>query len=362
MGRPLELERREIARAVPAAEVEAEAKAARELDARSTSRVLAYVNGEVITYRAILLEVGPQLAVLGEEGQRAQLESQALLDILRDRVVYHAALEAGVRMSRDQLDAQRAQRTKELGASGGTLEAFLAERGMTRREFDEDIRREWSMQRFMMSALGLGGGDPRVRPMTDVFVSPREVQAYWTRNPDRYREPAHAELRLLRIRADRTNPDREAAMAEAEEKANAAHQALQAGEDWVPVYRRTIGEDAVAEDAYGLLSFQRGERAAWMEEFGFGNPKGTVCSEPKRIGTSFYVLVAEGFADDRLVPYKEVQDRVRTQLSQVRRGMASYEVELKLIERASIEPVERATDLRDMLRTSRRELMDRFGL
>jgi len=360
MGRPLELEQREGARTAIAAEDAAGGKKSDVPDERSSSRVLAYVNGEVITYRAVLLKVGPQLAVLGEEGQRRQLEQQALLDILRDRVVYHAAVEAGVRMTRDQLDAEREKRMKGLRATGGTLEAFLAERGMTRREFDADLRREWSMQRFMMSALGLGGGDPRVRPMTDVFISPGQVRKYWERHPERYVEPAHADLHILRVKVDRRNPDREAAMVLAKEKADAAHRALVAGEDWVPVYRKTVGADAVAEDAYGLLSFQRGERAAWMEDFAFGNPKGTVCEEPVRVGTSFYVMVAAGFADERIVPYAEVQERVRSQLGQVRRGMASYEGELKLLEQAAVEPEERAADLRNLLRTSRRNLMNRL--
>jgi len=358
MGRPLELEQREQART--AIKADADSAPAAGPDARSSSRVLAYVNGEVITYRAVLLKVGPQLAVLGEEGQKRQLEDQALLDILRDRVVFHASVEAGVRMTRDQLDAERALRMKDLKANGGTLEAFLAERGMTRREYDQGIRREWSMQRFMMSALGLGGGDPRVRPMTDVFVSPDEVRKYWERHPDRYREPAHAELHILRVKADRATPDREAAVAAAKAKAEVAHKALLDGEDWVPVYRRTIGAEAAAEDAYGLLSFRRGERAAWMEEFAFGNPKGTVCEAPVPLGTSFVVMVAAGFAAERVVPYDEVQESVRSQLGQVRRQMASYEVELKLLERASVEPAERATDLRDLLRASRRDLMDRF--
>ena len=58
MGRPRELEQREEARLAP--------EEGRAPDERSTSRVLAYVNGEVITYRDILLRAGPQLAVLGE--------------------------------------------------------------------------------------------------------------------------------------------------------------------------------------------------------------------------------------------------------------------------------------------------------
>ena len=72
---------------------------------RSPSRVLAYVDGQVITYRDVLLRVGPQLAVLGEEDQRRELERGALQDILRDRVVYHAALQRGVEMPRDTLAA-----------------------------------------------------------------------------------------------------------------------------------------------------------------------------------------------------------------------------------------------------------------
>ena len=352
MARPLELEQREAARLAP--EVE------RAPDEFSTSRVIAYVDGEVITYRDILLRAGPQLAVLGEEDQKGMLERETLMTILRDRVVYHAAVERGVGMTRDQLDAERKTRVDELERSGGTLTAFLAERGMSRQEFDEEIKRGWVTQRFMLSAMGLGGGDPRVRPMTDVFVAPGEVRLYWERHPEMFKEPEHAQLQFLTVRAPSGAPDREAAILEAAAIAEAARARLVAGEDWVPVYRQTVG-DFAEEDAYGLIDLRRGERADWIEEFAFGSERGTV-SEVIRKGSTFFVMRAVGHWEDRVVPYDEVHDRIRSRLGQVRRGMAAYEVKLKLLETSSIQPPERAEELRTLLRTARRKMMDEFDL
>ncbi len=354
MGRPLELEQREQARA-------AGAKAPENApDERSTNRVLAYVNGEVVTYRDVLLRVGPQLAVLGEEDQKEMLERETLLSILRDRVVYYAAAERGVEMSRDELDAERKKRVAELQRSGGTLAAFLAERGMTRREFDQEIQRGWVTQRFMLSAMGLGGGDPRVRPMTDVFVAPGEVRAYWERRQDLFREPARARLRFMAVRANRAAADRAAAVEAARVAAESARERLVAGEDWVPVYRETMGEYA-EEDAYGLLEIRRGERAAWIEDFAFESPRGAV-SEVIPKGATFFLMQAEGSSAARVVPYEEVYERIRGRLGQVRRGMAAYEVELKLLETTSLQPPEIAERLRTMLRASRRKMMDEFDL
>lgn len=350
MGRPLELEQRERGR---------ERSEGREPDARSTSRVLAYVNGEVITYRDILLRAGPQLAVLGEEDQKDLLEKETLLSILRDRVVYHAAVDQGVEMTRDQLDTERARRVADLERNGGTLTAFLAERGMTRREFDEELKRSFVTEKFMLSAMGLAGGAPRVRPMTDVFVSPGEVRQFWERNQDLFREPERARLRFLTLRAERDVEDREAAVEAARAKVEAARQRLLAGEDWVPVYREAVG-DYAQEDAYGLLEIQRGERAPWIEDFAFGNDRGAV-SEVIQKGTAYFLMQAEGHSAERVAPFDEVYERIRGRIGQVRRAMAQYEVELKLLEGAAIEPPERAEELRSILRGARRRIQDEAG-
>ncbi len=351
MGRPLDLERaRSASQDAPD----------RAPDTGSTSRVLATVDSDVITYRAVLLRIGPQLAVLGEDAQKREVVDQALVDILRDRIMYHAALEAGVTMSRDAIDEERTKRVKEIERSGGTLGAFLSERGMTRREYDEEIRRGRMVELYMRSAIGLAGGDPRVRPMTDTFVAPGLVRSYWERHAELFTEPAHAKLRVMSVKVDRRASDPKSARAAAKSRIERAQRRLRAGEDWVPVYRETAPKQA-EEDPYGLQEIRRGDRSAVIEDFAFTSPKGTV-SKIQELRTAFLLMQAEGAQEERVVPYEEVQDRIRAQLAKVRRQVAYYEVELQLLEDAVIRPDRREDEIRALLSKSRRALLDKFGL
>src|SRR5512146_763198 len=53
-------------------------------DPRSPSRPMAYVEGEVITYREILQRHGPEIAQLESAADKARMEDRALIDLLRE--------------------------------------------------------------------------------------------------------------------------------------------------------------------------------------------------------------------------------------------------------------------------------------
>lgn len=207
-------------------------------DDRSKSRVLAYVNGEVVSYRDLLLQAPPQLASAENEADRAAIERRTLLDLLQERILQRAAIDAKIDISRDDMDRERAKKVREIEKNQGTLDAYLRSRGESRREFDETIRREYRISRYIRAAVGVGA-DPsiRVRAITDTFVAPRDMRAYYERNLEKFSEPGVGRVRELVVKVDRSLEDREAAVAAARKKAEAALARLRAGEDWVPVYR-----------------------------------------------------------------------------------------------------------------------------
>ncbi len=333
-------------------------------DPRSPSRVLGYVEGEVVTYRDVLLRAGPQLAMIDSPEERDRLEERVLLDILEDRLVYYAATEAKVEVTRDEIDAEREKFVKGLAQSGGTLEAFLAERGMTRREHDESIRRALVARKYLLAAIGRNQ-DPKVwvRAVTDTYVSPADVEKYYEDHPDRFREPATARCRMLAVEADFSVKSRRDAVAEAKAAAESAAARLRAGEDWVPVYRsaRPPGSDPDPNDGY--MEIQRGDDkvAQWIEDFAFSSEKGKL-SDVIEKGTTFYVLKAEGAREARTVPLEECQARVRGMLVKLRQDLAGYEVELSLLDETSIRPESLHAKLRDSLRAARRKLLEQAGL
>lgn len=331
--------------------------------ARSESRPLAFVNGEVITYRDVLLRVGPQLATVGTDQEREAEERRALVDILRDRILHRAAVDAGIEITRDELDVERARRVREIERNGGTLDGYLAQLGETRREFDEDALRSLRAQKYLRAAVGMGneGGRVRVRPVTDIWPSPAEMRAFYDRNVERFRTPDTGRVRVLPVLPDRSVEDRAAAMAEARRRADSYRGRLAAGEDWVPVFREATRDAAEPDPNDGLYEItERGAKAQWIEDFAFTQPKGRLHVEERPTG--FYVLQAEGFTPARQVPYEEVQQKVQILLGQLKRVIASYEVELDLLEEATVLPRERYDDLRLFLTSKRRQVVQEAGL
>lgn len=331
-------------------------------DPRSPNRVLGYVEGEVITYREVVQLIGPELAQLENPADKADRESRALLDLARERLLYRAATDAMVQATRDEVDAERAEFVKDLARNGGTLEAFLHEHEMSRREFDEMIRRQLIVGKFRRAAVG-HSADPhvRVRPVTDTYVAPEDVQKYYDRHPERFHEPATGRCRILAIKADLEAPDRVKAVADAKARAEAVLARLRGGEDWVPVYRETTAGAADPERLDGLTDVRRGEKAEWIERFAFGSEQGTL-SDVIQVGTTFYVLRAEGWHDERTIPFEEAAPRIRRELTELRSRLAWLEVELSVLDESSVQPDSLRARLRDMMRKTRLKLLADAGL
>jgi len=325
----------------------------------STSRPLAYVNGDVITYREVLTRVGPQLAALRIASERKALEEQSLMQIVRQRVVYQAAVQASVPVHQSEVEGQVQENLHDLERTGATLEAYLRERGLTRREYEESIRREMASQKFMLAAIGRNAHQGvRVRPRADTYVSPAEVKKYYERHPAQFRHPATARVRMLVVKTDFLADDREQAVRAARKHCAQARERLAAGEDWVPVYREMADRKEGAAPLDGLLTIRKGEKAyaPWIEEFGFTQEAGTLSAVIQQ-GSTFVLLYSEGATEARLAPYSEVQDDVRQKLSQLKRVTASYEVELQLLQQASVQPESVRSRLRAMLRDGRRKAL-----
>jgi hypothetical protein len=343
--------------------------AATQADMHSPSRVLGYVEGEVITYREVLQRVGPELAQAETAKEKQTLEDDALLDVVRERMMYRAAQDARVPATRDEIDANRETFVKGLAKNGGTLEAFLHEHDMTRREFDEMVKMQLVLEKYRQASIGHSGDaivSRLVRPVTDTFVSPEDVRKCYDRNPDKFREPAVARCRMLTIPTDLTAPDREAAVAAAKAKAEAVLARLRAGEDWVPVYREAL-PGAAEPDARigpdGLVEIHKGDTvwADWIREFAFKSARGTL-PDPVQKGTTFHVLRAEGAHEERVVPFEEAEEPIRRELTALKGRLAWLEVQLTVLDESSVQPDSLRAKLRDALRQARQKLLASAGL
>lgn len=324
---------------------------------------LAYVAGGVVTDRDVLLRIGPQLQTLARPEDREQLWRETLHKIVRERILYRNAQDAGVDVSREEIEAARKSFADDLARQGGTFDAYLNERGMSAQEFDRTIRQELANQKFLMASIGGGRAGVLVRQRSDTFVNPEEIRTYFERNRQRFHERASAAVRVLAVKTDLRAPDREAAVAAAREIADSARSRIAAGEDFAYVFREVQGETSDPDPLDGLITLYAGERthAEWIEEFAFASERGTL-SEVLQKGSTFYLLHAEGARPERDLPFEEVQASLKLELERAKRRAAAVEVELQLLSETSVKPEDLAGDLRTSLRSLRRKMLQEYGL
>jgi hypothetical protein len=307
----------------------------------SSSRVLAHVNGEVVNYRDILLELGPEVTATIEPEERRELEQQELIRLVRDRVILQDAREYEVPVTRQEFEKSRDQRVKELEQNGGTIDAFLAEQGMSKQEWEQKIKDGIRIEKYMLARIGRSG-DPAVRvpPLVDIYVSPGETRDFWDSHPELQRQPAMAKVRMFTLRPIRGSRDPAAADREVRRMAEEVRRRLTKGDDAAALWRELNEGVLEADPGEGLLEIQRGERAGWIEEFAFGNDRGTVSEilQPGGFGTTCYVLRAAGHHEARAVPYEERQDEIRRQLGGLKWQAARYKIELLLLDKSTIDP------------------------
>jgi hypothetical protein len=334
-------------------------------DPHSPSRVLGYIEGDVITYREVLQLIGAELAQIDDPREKSDREDRAFLEIARKRLLYRAATDAGVTATRDEIETQRTAFVKDLAKNGGTLDAYLHEHEMSRREFDDFIRQDLIVTKFRRATIG-HSGDPsvRVRPITDTYVSPEEVQKYHDRHLEKFHEMPSARCRMLAVKTDLDAADREKAVAAAHATAEVILARLKAGEDWVPVYRSAIALMAGTSDPDqldGLVDLHRKEKADWIEEFAFDSEKGTLSPVIQK-GTTFWILRAEGAHGERQRPFEDVAPDIRRLLSEYKAMMAWLEVEMKILDESSVQPDSLRTRIRETLRVQRLKLLAEAGL
>jgi hypothetical protein len=353
-ARPVAYELAQQAAKAPAPAAPAESK--------SSSRVLGYVEGEVVTLREVLQRAGPVLAQIEDPLEKERRQERAFLDLVGDRLLYRAAVDAGVTALRDEIDEKRDQLVRDLAKNGGTLDAYLHERDMTRREHDEMLKVGIVVEKYVYAAIGHGrDANVHVRPVTDTYVPPEDVAKYYERHPEKFKLPALAKCRLLKIATDLDAKDRERAVADARAKANGVLARLRGGEDWVPVYRSVAPAAGDPQRTDGLSEFPRGKMAPWIEEFAFKSGKNAL-SDVIQNGTDFWILRAEGAHEERVMSFAEAEPGITRLLSNARFQTAFIEVELSVLDQSSVQPDSLRARLREYLREARSRVFADNGL
>lgn len=296
------------------------------LHAEVIERIVAKVNGEIITkteldeeVRATLQRLGP--AANPEEEQRRQTEvRQRVLDRMIDnRLILQVAEDRGLRVPPRYFEEWKATLMEESNiADEEELLRQLELQGMSL----EDLRKQFEEGVLIQEIR-------RMEVDNKISVTEQEIERHYHEHIADYTEPARARLREIVVRFDETNE------AEAESKARRLLQDIRQGADFADVAR--LHSESSSRQAGGDLGFfERSELTAPLSEVAFSLNVGEV-SDVIRLEKAFYIIRVEEKTEERTRPLEEVRKEIADTLFEEKLDEQSKRYLSRLREQAIID-------------------------
>jgi hypothetical protein len=340
-------------------------------DTKNVDELIAVVEGEFITRRTLIRDVGERNSEDDERTYDRRLRNALYARAVR-RIFVHAGEQIGLTMTPDAVEEQlqwrvgrilesaRAQAEQDKPGSGAkiTMERILAEMGKTMEEFRSETAKAVIVHRYF---LVLQQGVPGKRAVIDVEPSPEDLRrlyaahrddisvkrgarfAFWALSPIAFLEQ-HPKWDDALVAA-RTAADR--ALAEFRRDGDAARVATLLGvkkEEWTVIPPGTfIPENLPPKVATDRLL------AGWLFAPGRKAGDGTVIEAPQ--GGYFAVSVIEMRAAQPMA-FDDVKDKLAKLIRDVRTERFRGQHLLGLLSRAQVWPTSLAEELEDQQRAA----------
>ncbi len=290
-------------------------------------KIVCKVNGAEIReleVRAALQELLPRFtfhASVSPEARR-QLSRQALQNVIDSELAYQDARRRELEVD-DQALADAVQAVRDRYPDEAAFRRSLRAAGIGL----DSLKRNLARQPLSAQVEELVGGPERP-------ASVAEARHYYERNPSRFQQPRQASLRYVLVKVPPV-PRTPEGWAAAEALALKARTRLEAGK---PI-DRIVGEISTPEwTATGgeLGTVHEGQLQAELDALVWALPEGGI-SKPVRAFEGVYIVQVQAFLPPRLVPFEEIQDKLRVQLGASQRRERVERWRQRLREEAHIE-------------------------
>jgi parvulin-like peptidyl-prolyl isomerase len=274
--------------------------------------VVVRVDATEIRRREVEREMAGRLADLASfppeqaAAMRVQIEEEVLGDLVGKALLVNAARNEGLEVTEAELQARLDTVIATL-APGGSVESFLQEAGISRDELAEDVRRNLLIQKLVEAKTG------DVPPPTDA-----QIEAFYEANRARFYQEETVECRHVFVDAEGiTDP---AELGKRRDRAEALRKMLleNPGLDFARVSREK--SDGPTAENGGYLGFMR--EADFLPEFtkaAFSQGVGEV-GPVVQTQLGFHIIKVESKVPARQPELKEIRDRVRGGMIQLRQG------------------------------------------
>lgn len=294
-------------------------------------KVAAKVNGATIaqekvdrTVETMLASQGIDVAAVQDQAQLAELKRRVLEALIVQELLWQEAEDKKLVASDAQV-AARVSEAKQKAGSEQDYEKRLEEAGFTAEAFEEDVRRQLSVERLIQEDIA-----------KDLSVSDAEVHAFYEANTDKLTRPAqiHARHILIKVAPDAD----EAAKQAARERAEAVlEKARKKGADFAALAEEY--SEGPSGPRGGDLGFApRGQFVPAFEAAAWGLEPGEI-SDVVETRFGYHVLKLEEKRPGEVVPEAEVSDRIRQHLAE-QKSQAAVQARVKALrEKAEVEIV-----------------------
>jgi peptidyl-prolyl cis-trans isomerase SurA len=286
----------------------AAALAATSADRRVLDRVAATVNGEVVTLLEVIERSGDAYArsqqlPAGAVRDRASAEAlrRAFDTIVAEKLLEQAAQQLEIEVTEQQVDAAVADIKQRNGFDDAQLDLALAQQGLDRKQFREQMRREIRTLSLM-----------QYRVRSKIRVTDEDVRAHYQSHPGEFAGAEEVRVRHLFFPLPQGASQAEEGRARAEAERAVAR--IRAGQPFEAVARE-VSQGPSAEGGGDLGWIRRGTIEKALEDAVFRLKDGEL-SPILRVGPGLHVLQASGRRRGGARAFEEAKDEIRDRLTQ----------------------------------------------
>jgi parvulin-like peptidyl-prolyl isomerase len=294
--------------------------------AETVERIVAKVNGQIITLseleqevRTTLERLGPAASPEEEQSRLERIRPETLDRMIDNLLVLQVAEERGLRVPARFFEEWKKNVMEQMKITS-----------------EEDFIRQVELQGTNVEALRKNFEQglllQEIRRMevdSKVSVSEPEISERYREHIAEYTEPARVRLREIVVKFDSTNE------VEQGQKARRLLQEIRQGADFAEVAR--MHSDSASREAGGDLGFfEKGELTEALEKAAFSLSPGEV-SEALRMESAFYILRVEEKEEEKVKLLEEVRKEVADAIFQEKMTGQMEKYMQQLRERAIVE-------------------------
>jgi len=282
---------------------------------------VAVVNGVVITKAEYDKELNVHLQRISRQGQQvsdenmAELKNDILEGLIEREVLYQESQKAGIKISDQKVDEQLAGIKKRF-PNEDEFKKALAAMNLTEAEVREQIQRGLAIRELI---------DQNVA--NKVVISDEETKAYYTGNPQFFKQPEQVKASHILIKVEPTADD--AKKTEARKKISDLQQKLKDGGDFAELAKE-YSEGPSGSRGGDLGYFKRGQMVKPFEDVAFAMKTNEV-SDLVETRFGYHLIKVYDKKPEQTLAYADVKEKIAQRLKQekVEKDATRYVEDLK---------------------------------